>query len=302
MKRTVVLVCLLACTPSEPKGGPGSANSAATPGPSVVASAAEEPVTPIPIEVEWDGAAEVRVDAPREIGCTGRAVREHLRIMCRGTEGKLPTGVETEEQGGGVVVSHGVRDGAAQLTIPVRRGVRLVAVFAFGERSHRVVVEWPDAQPTRPEVWAKFSESFPTPPSPCKPLQGRGSFGDPCVLTEAPKVVVKKVGDRYEVENPTDGSLMFLHYVVHYRDASGKRLDDDDNPSSDQVNHSLSLGEDEVIAPKTQRQLNLEVRSPAPNGTRTIEVVVCQYGLRQEGKELYFKAPDGCKSNRSKGE
>jgi hypothetical protein len=298
----LALLVLAACPAHDPSGSSAPSSS------SVAATAAVEAKAPplpdaelsrSPADHEWSGAPEVEVEGARALGCVGQAIREHVRVTCRPAEGKAgPTELEIEKFTG--MVNHRRRDGVAFLEVPLRRGTRVVARFAWGDTSHRLLIEWPQEQPSRPSPAAKYGEAFPTPPRPCAAFgaEGNGTFSDPCVIEGAAPVAAKRAGDHFEIDNGTEHALTSFITVVYYYDASGERLDDDDDPLTGPLSHSFSLVGDDVIQAKSRARAKVGVRPTPPKGTHSIEVDVCRYGLAREGRSLHFLIRDRCREDR----
>ena len=134
----------------------GSAGAAKAP-----STAAPKPVSipgrsAIPSIEEWNGVGEVTVKGSSALNCETKMVREWLRVSCRGKNdtGGTPTTVRITKGGKpGTYVYH--VGGVTSLITPFVNGVHLEAAFSWTDKSHKLVVDWPNGAP-KPTIMGVF--------------------------------------------------------------------------------------------------------------------------------------------------
>ncbi len=172
----VIGVFLLgACSKAEPehnKTAPSSApivqGSAATkatatdappavPAPAPTALPERPGRSPMPTLFEWNAQQkEVTVKGSSALHCETKIVREYLRVSCHGKNdtGGAPTGLVVQKGGRGEVITF-MAPGITSLVVPFVEGTDFAANFSWSDKSHKLVVSWPQGQ-KRPEVVGVF--------------------------------------------------------------------------------------------------------------------------------------------------
>lgn len=101
--------------------------------------------SPMPTLFEWNGQQkEVTVKGSSALHCETKIVREYLRVSCHGKNdtGGTPTGVVIQKGGRGEVITY-MAPGVTSLVLPFVEGTDFAADFSWTDKSHRLVVSWP---------------------------------------------------------------------------------------------------------------------------------------------------------------
>jgi hypothetical protein len=106
--------------------------------------------SPVPKLDEWSAQTkEITVARSTPLGCETKMVREWLRVSCRGKndKGGEPTTVDNKTGGGGEHYLF-AKNKVTSLVMPVLRGQKYEAVFAWTDKKQVLVVEWPSGAPS----------------------------------------------------------------------------------------------------------------------------------------------------------
>lgn len=113
--------------------------------------------TPMPTLFEWNGQLEeVTVKGSSALHCETKIIREYLRVSCRGKNdtGGTPTSVVIQKGGRGEAITY-MAPGVTSLVLPFVEGTDFAADFSWTDKSHKLLVSWPQGQ-KKPEVVGVF--------------------------------------------------------------------------------------------------------------------------------------------------
>lgn len=148
-------------SPAPASAAPSSVTPAATvvttAAPSAAENAAPPPTdtplpagrSPVPTPAEWDALPkEVTVKGSSALACETKMIREYLRVRCKGPNdtGGTPKTIQIQKGGAAGALSS-VAGGVTTLIVPFVSGTDFAAVFSWTDKSHRLVVRWPNGAP-----------------------------------------------------------------------------------------------------------------------------------------------------------
>ena len=113
----------------------------------------------MPAAEEWRHAPAVDVVDAAAMGCTGRQLREWVRVACAGRSdsGGSPTTVQVTSGDRAFALA---LDGGTSVVVPVYEGTRADVDFAWTDGTRTLVVEWKKGEP-RPATVARFVGNAP---------------------------------------------------------------------------------------------------------------------------------------------
>lgn len=128
-----------------------------------------------PSVAEWNGAPEVTVRGSSALSCSTQALREWLRVSCRGKNdtGGTPTNVTVSSANNKQEVLTFAAGGVSSLVMPFVEGADVTATFSWTDKSHTFKSKWPRGAP-KPAAYGEFVGAA-TPGA--KPA---GAAGDSC--------------------------------------------------------------------------------------------------------------------------
>lgn len=141
-------------------GSPSLEGSAtAAPPPGGEPSRASSVRSPMPSAEEWRNAPIAEVGEASSMGCTGRRVREWLRVSCAGRSdsGGRPTTVQATSGDGVFALAS---EGNTSFVVPVVEGTLAEADFAWTDGTRTLVVAWKKGE-ARPALVARFVGTAP---------------------------------------------------------------------------------------------------------------------------------------------
>jgi hypothetical protein len=103
----------------------------------------------VPTPEEWDALPkEVTVKGSSALNCETKMIREYLRVWCRGKNdtGGTPKTIAVKK-GGAAGALTSIAGGETTLIVPFMEGTDFAAVFSWTDKSHRLVVRWPNGAP-----------------------------------------------------------------------------------------------------------------------------------------------------------
>jgi hypothetical protein len=134
--------------------GAPSATAAGTAGPDGLSAA--------PTQTEWDAAKEVTVTGSTALGCKTTAVREYLKVACKGqnSSGGTPTWLTVTKGAGRPGMFTFNQNAVTSLIVPFIEGVDVTADFSWTNRTHTLTVSWPRGAP-KPAAHGAFDAGRP---------------------------------------------------------------------------------------------------------------------------------------------
>lgn len=110
-----------------------------------------------PSVTEWNGAPEVNVRGSTALSCSTQALREWLRVSCRGKNdtGGTPTNVTVSSANNQQEVLTFASGGVASLVMPFVEGTDVTATFSWTDKSHTFKSKWARGAP-KPAMYGEF--------------------------------------------------------------------------------------------------------------------------------------------------
>ncbi|HTJ81738.1 MAG TPA: hypothetical protein VL400_08425, partial [Polyangiaceae bacterium] len=114
----------------------------------------------VPTQQEWEGVGEVTVTGSGKLNCETKAIREWVRVSCKGKNdtGGTPTGVSIDKGGGKGDTFTFISGGVASLVYPFADGQDIAATFTWTDKSAKFTSQWPHGAP-KPAAFGKFEET-----------------------------------------------------------------------------------------------------------------------------------------------
>ncbi len=137
--------------------------------------------TPTPTLEEWATAKDATVTNAAKLGCEAKAIREWVRVLCKGKNdsGGAPLSVKIDKGGDKGDVLSFVQEGTTSLVYPFEDGTDLEATFTWTDKSSTFKAAWPKFTPKpatvgafviAPTVVANNGLHFPKAPVPETPV------------------------------------------------------------------------------------------------------------------------------------
>jgi hypothetical protein len=116
----------------------------------------------VPTTAEWDAASEVTVKGSSALGCETKAVREYLRVSCKGENntGGKPTYLNVTKGDGRPGMFKYMGSGITSLIVPFVEGVDVAADFSWSNKTHTLTIQWPRGAP-KPPAYGAFDAGRP---------------------------------------------------------------------------------------------------------------------------------------------
>lgn len=114
--------------------------------------------SPVPTTAEWEAASEVTVTNSSKLGCETKALREWVRVSCKGQNenGGKPDGVSVYKGNEKNEVFMFTSIGLASLVFPFATGTDVEAKFEWNDgKSSKFTSQWPAGSP-KPAAYGKF--------------------------------------------------------------------------------------------------------------------------------------------------
>lgn len=111
----------------------------------------------VPTMEEWTAAKEIGVKGSTKLGCETKAVREWLRVSCRGKNdtGGEPKAVSMTKGGGKGDTFTFAANKVTSLVCPFVDGIDIGATFEWTDKKQELVVSWPHGAP-KPSLYGEF--------------------------------------------------------------------------------------------------------------------------------------------------